>query len=51
MRALAAVLAFTLYQLLDAPLDYADSRQPQYGLALVLVLVLLRFARQQRREV
>ena len=51
MRALAAVLALTLYQLLDAPLDYADSRHPQYGLALVLVLVLLRFAREQRREV
>ena len=50
MRALAAVLALTLYQILDAPLDYEDSRQPQYGLALVLVLVLLRFARQQRRE-
>ena len=50
MRALAAVLALTLYQLLDAPLDYAESRQPQYVLALVLVMVLVRFARQQRRE-
>jgi len=45
------VLALTLYPILDAPLDYDESRQPQYGLALVLVLVLLRFARQQRREV
>jgi len=50
MRALAAVLALTLYQMLDAPIDYDESRQPQYVLALVLVLVLLRFARQQRRE-
>ncbi len=50
MRALAAVLALTLYQLLDTPLDYAEGRQPQYVLALVLALVLLRFARQQRGE-
>ena len=50
MRVLAAVLALTLYQMLDAPLDYDESRQPQYVLALVLALVLLRFARQQRRE-
>jgi membrane-associated phospholipid phosphatase len=50
MRALAALLAFTLYQMLESPLDYDESRQPQYLLALVLALVLLRFARQQRRE-
>ena len=50
MRALAVVLALTLYQMLDAPLDYDAGQQPQYGLALVLVLVLLRFARQQRRR-
>ncbi len=50
MRALAAVLALTLYPILDTPLDYDESRELQYGLALVLVLVLLRFARQQRRE-
>ena len=48
MRILAAVLALTLYHMLDAPLDYEESRQPQYVLALVLVLVLLRFARLQR---
>jgi len=50
MRVLAAVLALTLYPLVEAPLDYEESRQPQYVLALVLVWVLLRFARQQRRE-
>ena len=50
MRALAALLALTLYQMLESPLDYDESRQPQYVLALVLALVLLRFARQQRRE-
>ena len=50
MRILAAVLALTLYHMLDAPLDYEESRQPQYVLALVLALVLLRFARQQRTE-
>ena len=50
MRLLAAVLALTLYPMLDAPLDYEESRQPQLVLALVLVGVLLRFARQQRRE-
>jgi membrane-associated phospholipid phosphatase len=50
MRVLAAVLALTLYPLVEAPLDYEESRQPQYVLALVLVWVLLRFVRQQRRE-
>ena len=50
MRLLAAVLALTLYPMLDAPLDYEESRQPQLVLAVVLVGVLLRFARQQRRE-
>ena len=50
MRVLAAVLALTLYPLVEAPLDYEESRQPQYVLALVLVWVLLRFIRQQRRE-
>ena len=49
MRAVAAALALTLYHLLASPLDYEESRQPQYVLALVLALVLLRFARQQRR--
>jgi membrane-associated phospholipid phosphatase len=49
MRALAALLALTLYHMLEAPLDYDESRQPQYVLALVLALVLLRFARLQRR--
>ena len=48
MRALAALLALTLYQMLESPLDYEESRQPQYVLALVLALALLRFARQQR---
>ena len=50
MRALAALLALTLYQVLDTSLDYDEGRQLQYVLALVLVLVLLRFARQQRSE-
>lgn len=49
MRTLAALLALTLYQMLESPLDYEESRQLQYVLALVLALVLLRFARQQRR--
>ena len=48
MRTLAALLALTLYQMLESPLDYEESRQPQYVLALVLALALLRFARQQR---
>ena len=50
MRLLAAVLALTLYPMLDSPLDYEESRQPQLVLAVVLVGVLLRLARQQRRE-
>ena len=50
MRALTAPLALTLYQMLESPLDYDESRQPQFVLALVLVLVLLRFVWQQRRE-
>ena len=50
MRLLAAVLALPLYPMLDSPLDYEESRQPQLVLAVVLVGVLLRFARQQRRE-
>ncbi len=50
MRLLAAVMALALYQMLDAPLDYDESRQAQHALAIVLVLVLLRFGRQQRKE-
>ena len=50
MRILAALLALTLYQMLDAPLDYDESRQPQIVLALVVALVLLRFVRLQRNS-
>jgi hypothetical protein len=48
LRAVAALLALTLYQMLDSPLDYEESRQPQYVLAWVLALALLCFAHQQR---
>ena len=50
LRVVAAVLVLALYPLLDAPLDYEESRLPQYGMALVVALVLLRFMQQQRRQ-
>jgi hypothetical protein len=48
MRALALLLLATLYTLLDGPLDYPDNQRPQYLLAAVVLLVLLRFAQQQK---
>lgn len=47
LRILAAALALTVLQLLDAPLDYEESQLPQTVLAVLVVLVLLRFVRQQ----
>ena len=48
MRALALLLLATLYTLLEGPLDYPDNQTPQYLLAAVVLLVLLRFAQQQK---
>lgn len=48
MRALALLLVATLYTLLDGPLDYPENQAPQYLLAAVVLLVLLRFAQQQK---
>jgi len=50
MRALALLLVATLYTLLDGPLDYPENQAPQYLLAAVVLLVLLRFAQQQKTK-
>lgn len=51
MRALALLLLATLYTLLEGPLDYPDNQTPQYLLAAVVLLVLLRFAQQQKIKI
>lgn len=48
MRALALLLLATLYTLLEGPLDYPENQTLQYLLAALVLLVLLRFAQQQK---
>ncbi len=48
LRTVAVLLAATIYVMLDAPVDFAENTPLQQALAVLVVGVLLVFARRQR---